>query len=144
MSKKILVMLFFIFLLLHTQYANAEDFKYVEIFDPKQDKVVKVVQSNPEIQNTIGSWIKNLQGIYGKNDPLTDDGYAIKVPLDPAIKVQSQSLSAIVNQVYIIIPKIESPFYIIFEDENKAVCYLFNGDIDILSNILHFKLSINE
>jgi hypothetical protein len=62
---------------LHTKYANAEDFKYVEIFDPKQDKVVKVVQSNAEIHSIIGSWIKNLQGIYGKSDPLTDDGYAI-------------------------------------------------------------------
>ncbi len=144
MSKKILVVIAFIFLLLHTKYANAEDFKYVEIFDPKQDKVVKVVQSGTEIQNTIGSWIKNLQGIYGKNNPLTDDGYAIKVPLDPAIKVQSQSLSAIVNQVYIIIPKTEPPFFIIFEDENKVVCYSFNGDIDILSNILDFKLRRNE
>lgn len=141
MTKKIVVVLSFLFIFIKPLYANAQDFKHIEIFDPKQNKVVKVVQSNPEIQNIIGSWVKNIQGIYCKNDPITDDGYAIKVPFDPAVKVHCQALTTTLDEVYIIIPETELPFFIIFQDENKASCYLFNGDINILSNILDFKLS---
>lgn len=141
MTKKIVVVLYFLFIFIGSLYINAQDFKHIEIFDPKENKVVKVVQSNPKIQNIIASWVENVKEIYGKNDPVTDDGYAIKVPFDPAVKVHCQALTTIVNQVYIIIPETEPPFYIIFEDENRASCYSFNGDINILSNILNFKLS---
>jgi len=142
MTKKLVVVLSFLFIFLYTTYANAQDFKHVEIFDPKQDKVVKVVQLNTQIQSIITNWIKNIDIIYGKNNPITDDGYAIKVPLEPAIKVNCNSFNAIVSEVYIIIPKTEPPFYIVFEDENKVSCFPFNGDINILSDILDFKLRL--
>lgn len=141
MTKKIVVVLSFLFIFIESLYVNAQDFKHIEIFDPKQNKVVKVVQSTPEIQNIIASWVKNIQYMYGKIDPITDDGYAIKVPFDPAVKVHCHALTATVNEVYIIIPETEPPFYIIFEDKNNVSCYVFNGDINMLSNILDFKLS---
>lgn len=141
MAKKLVVVILFLAIFLIPVYANAEDFKYIEIFNPKQDKVVKVVQSNPEIQNMISSWIKNIQGVYGKNDPITDDGYAIKVPLDPDVKVNCKYLKATVSEVYIIIPETEPPFYMIFQDEDKLACYPFNGSIDMLSKSLDFKLN---
>ena len=121
---------------------NAKYFKYIEIFDPKQDKVVKVIQSNPRIQDMITSWITNMEGLY-KNDPITDDGYAIKIPLHPTVKVNCKSLSAFVSEVYIIIPENDPPFYLIFEEENKLLSFPFNGDIDKLSKLLDFKLNNN-
>lgn len=139
MTKKIIVGLSFFVIFLHSMYVNAEGFKNVEIFDPKQDKVVKVVQSNQQIQDIITSWITNIEGLY-KNDPATDDGYVIKVPLDPAVKVNCESLNALVNEVFILIPENDPPCYLIFEDENKLLSFPFNGDINKLSNILAFKL----
>ncbi|MBU3130570.1 hypothetical protein [Clostridium tagluense] len=100
---------------------------------------MKVVQSNPQIQDMITSWITNLDGTY-KNDPATDDGYVVKIPLDPIVKVNCKSLNALVSEVYILIPKNEPPCYLIFEDENKLISLAFNGDIDKLSNILDFNL----
>ena len=82
MIKKLLVVLSFFVIFLHSTWVNAKDFKYIEIFDPKQDKVVKVIQSNPQIQDMITSWITNIEGLY-KNDPTTDDGYAIKNSFRP-------------------------------------------------------------
>jgi hypothetical protein len=102
---------------------------------------VKVVQLNPEIQSMVTKWITNIDGIYGKLDPTTDDGYAVRVPLDPAVDVHNKCLNAVVGEVYIIIPEKELPFYMIFEDENKLTCFLFNGNIDALSKSLDFKLS---
>lgn len=140
MIKKILIALSFFVIFLNSIYVHAEDFKYIEIFDPKQDKVVKVVQSNLEIQNMITSWISNLEGY--KNDPATDDGYVIKIPLDPSVRMNCMSLSALVSEVYILIPENDPPCYLIFEDENKnkLSSFVFNGDIDWLSKILDFKL----
>jgi hypothetical protein len=141
MIKKLLVSLSFFVIFLQSIYINAEGFKYVEIFDPKQDKVVKVVQLTTQIQDMIAGWVTNIEGTY-KNDPATDDGYVIKIPLDPAVKVNCKALSSLVSEVYILIPENESPCYLIFEDQNrnKLSSFVFNGDIDMLSNILDFDL----
>lgn len=140
MLKKLLIALVFLHILLFSIYVNAQDFKYVEIFDPKQNKVVKIVQLNEQTQNMVTSWIMNIEGIYGKNDPATDDGYVVKIPLNPAVKVHCKTLNTLVSEVYILIPESDPPFYMIFEDENKLVCYPFNGDIDMLSKNLDFDL----
>ena len=142
MIKKLLVLISLFVILLHSTCVNAEDFKHVEIFDPKQDKVVKVVQSNPQIQDMITSWITNLDGTY-KNDPATDDGYVVKIPLAPIVKVNCKSLNALVSEVYILIPKNGPPCFLIFKNENKLISLVFNGDIDKLSKILDFKLNSN-
>ena len=142
MIRKLLVVLSLFVIFLHSTCVIAEEFKYIEIFDPKQDKVVKVVQSNPQIQELITSWITNLEGLY-KNDPATDDGYVVRIPLDPIVKVNGESLNALVSEVYILIPENEPPCYLIFEDENKLLSLPFNGDIDKLSKILDFKLKGN-
>ncbi|MBZ9609243.1 hypothetical protein G9F73_015740 [Clostridium estertheticum] len=140
MTKKILAIMFLFIMLLHSTMVRAEELKYIEIFDPKQQKVVKVVQLNPEIHNMVESFIKNVDNIYGKSNPLTNDGYAIRIPLYPAVKVQRECLNALVYEVYIIIPEKDPPFFMIFEDENRLLCFPFKGDINSLSKILDFKL----
>jgi hypothetical protein len=144
MTKKVPVIMFLFIMLLYSKVVFAEGLKYVEIFDPKQNKVVKVIQLNTEIHNVVASWIKNINGIYGKSNPITDDGYAIKIPIDPAVYVHSKSLNAIVNEVYIIIPEEDPPFFMIFENESKLCCFPFNGNIDTLSEILKFNLKANR
>jgi len=140
MTKKVPVIIFLFIMIMHTIVISAEGFKYAEIFDPKQDKVVKVVQINTDIHNKVASWIKNVDNIYGKNDPLTDDGYAIRIPLYPAVKLSGKFLKTLVHEVYIIIPKSEPPFFMIVENEARILCFPFNGDIDELSKVLDFKL----
>ena len=140
MIKKIIAALSFFLILLNSIAVNAEDGKYVQIFDPKQAKVVKAVEVNQEIQDIVVKWITNIQGRHGKMDPITDDGYAVKVPLDPEVKVNSTWLNANVKEVYIIIPEKEPPFLGIFIKEDILIYYLFEGDIDMLSKSLDFKL----
>jgi hypothetical protein len=87
----------------------------------------------------ITDWITNIDGIY-KNDPATDDGYVIKIPLEPIVNVKGKALNALVSEVYILIPEKEPPCYLIFENENKLTSFHFNGDVEKLSNALDFKL----
>ena len=140
MTKQISIAIILYVLFLNPTIIYAQGSKYVEIFDPKQDKVVKVIHLNAEINNMISGWVKNIDGIYAKNDPITNDGYAIKVPLDPKVTVRGKWLNATVKEVYIIIPETDPPFFMIFENENKLSCFLFDGSIDTLSKILGFKL----
>ncbi|MBU3091726.1 hypothetical protein KPL35_06510 [Clostridium sp. CF011] len=140
MIKKTLSVMFLFIMLFNSTVVHAEGLKYAEIFDPKQGKVVKVVQLNPEIHNMVANFIKNVDNIYAKSDPLTDDGYAIKIPLDPPVKVQRECLNALINEVYIIIPESEAPFLMVFENENKLLCFPFKGDINSLSKVLDFNL----
>jgi hypothetical protein len=141
-TKKIsLVMLLFI-ILMSTAVIHAEEFSYAEIFDPRQNKVVKVVAVNPELKNMVVSLIKNIDGIYGKNNPITADGFAIKIPLDPTVKANCKWLNTIVEEVYIIIPKNDPPFFMIFESVDKLSCFPFTGDIDALSKALNFNLKV--
>ena len=143
MTKKISVIIFLFIMIMHSLVISAGQFNYVEIFDPKQDKVVKVVQVNTEIHNIVANLIKNVDGIYGRNDPLTDDGYAIKIPLSPAVKVQGEWLNVLVHEVYVIIPEKQPPFFMVFENDNKVMCYSFKGNIDELSRVLDFKLKVD-
>ena len=139
-KKRLAVMFLFITIIFHSTVIHAEGFKYVEIFDPKQDKVVKVVQLNTEIHNMVAGWIKDVDGFYGKNNPLRDDGYAIRIPLYPAVKVNGKCLNTLVSEVYIIIPEKDPPFFMIFENVDRLLCFPFNGNIEALSKVLDFKL----
>ncbi|MBU3189384.1 hypothetical protein K9O30_09760 [Clostridium bowmanii] len=141
MRKKTIAIIF-LFIMMYSIVVSAEGFKYAEIFDPKQDKVVKVVQMNRKIHKIVSRYIKDVDALYGKYNPLTDDGYAIKIPLYPVVKVQGKCLNALVNEVYIIIPENNPPFFMIFENRDKLLCFPFKGDIDKLSKALDFELKI--
>jgi hypothetical protein len=143
MLKRISVMIVLLLLVLPSIPIQSEEFNYVEIFDPKQNKVIKTLQLTPELQKMVSNWIINIEGMHSKIDPVTDDGYAVRIPLDPEVKVDTTYLKASVNAVYIIIPEKESPFFMIFESETKLSCFLFNGDIALLSKALDFKLCDN-
>ncbi|MGN9165708.1 hypothetical protein ACTNDY_10590 [Tissierellaceae bacterium HCP3S3_D8] len=140
MIKKFLTISILFIVLLNLQVIRAEEYQYIEIFDPKQDKVIKVIKTDKEINNMVADWIDQIDGIYTKINPIEDDGYAIRFPLDPAIQVENKWLNTIVEELYLIVPEKNPPFFIIFETENKPVCFLFTGDISKLSDVLEFNL----
>jgi hypothetical protein len=66
----------------------------------------------------------------------------IKIPLDTSVKANCKWLNTIVEEVYIIIPKKDPPFFMIFENADKLSCFPFNGDVDALSKALNFDLKV--
>jgi hypothetical protein len=138
MIKKITLAIIILFSISTNVFAK--EYKYAQIFDPKQDKVVQIVQLNSEIHNLVVSYIEDVDTIYGKNNPIPEDGYAIKIPLYPEIKAQKKCLNALIKEVYIIIPENEQPFIMLFENKNKLSCFPFRGDINTLSKALNFNL----
>ena len=140
MIKKFLTILVLFVILLHPQTHHAEGYQHIEIFDPTENKVVKVVETNKDINDMVVGWINGIDGFYSGVDPIKDDGYAIKFPINPSIQVQNQWLKTTVNEVYLITPKNNPTFFLVLETEDNLVSFPFKDDISKLSNILDFKL----
>lgn len=140
MIKRFLTILVLFIILLHPQTHHAEGYQQIEIFDPLQEKVVKVVETNKDINDMVVGWINGIDGFYSGIDPIKDDGYAIRFPINPSIQLQNQWLKTTVKEVYLIIPENNPPFFLVFETEDKLVSFPFKDDISGLSNVLNFKL----
>lgn len=119
--------------------AGAKETGCVEIFDPKQNKVVKEVKLTREIENMVTGWLAHPGEIVAKLNPMPDDGYVLRVPLQPTPALRNKWLYADIDEVFIVIPANEPPFYVILGDDGMS-CYLVNGDISMLSEALNFKL----
>lgn len=132
--------LIFMTIFIYCVNVYGEDFGNVEIFNIDKEKVVKVIQSNMEIQNLAVSYIEGIEGIYGKFNPVPKSGHAIKIPLNPPVKIQTKLTDAVVDVVIIMFPKDEAPFLAIFEDVNKLVCFTFKGDTDRLWRSLEYDI----
>lgn len=144
MKKRKVIIMILLIILIHSIGIRAEGFKYAEIFDPKQDRIVKVVQLNKEIYDMVAGWIDGVDNTYIKTYPIPSDGYAIRIPLEPAVKVHGKALNALVNEVYIIIPENDPPFFIVFfDDEIEPSSFPFKeSNVNILLRALDFKLKI--
>jgi hypothetical protein len=140
MTKKVLAMLILLIIFLPSIPISAKGSPCAEIFDPKQNMVVKSVQVDSEIYDMVKSWVKSIDNFCGKISPVAVEGYKVRIPLVPPIKVNKQSLNAEVSEVYIIVPQDKPPFFMIFEDKNKPSYFKFYGNIDSLSKALDFKL----
>lgn len=140
MIKKVFTMVVLFIILLHPQMDYAVRYQQIEIFDPIQNKVVKVVETNKDINDMVVGWINRIDGFYSEIDPIKDDGYAIRFPLNHSIQVQNQWLKTTVKEVYVIIPENNPPLFLVFETEDKLVSFPFKDDITNLSKVLNFKL----
>lgn len=142
MYKKVFV--FLIIMFLSSINVRAEANRNIEIFDIKQEKVVKVLQSKRKIQKLAASYIQGISGVYGKFNPIPDKGHAIRIPLEPSIKIHQPLLSAVVDEIIIMFPEDEKPFLLLFENENKLMCFTFEGDTNSLLKYLDYKLNISQ
>lgn len=129
----------FIVLIFSSIPVKANDYRCYEIYSIDEEKVVKVDQSNIKIQHIAERYLKNISGIYPKFDPIPNSGYGIKIPLNPPVKVKNTITDFIADFVIIMFPKDSSPFLIVFETENRLMCFTFNGDTESLLKLLNFK-----
>ncbi len=110
----------------------------IEIYDTRQDKVVKSVQAKPEIRNLIIEWINQTDAICAKVNPFSNEGYIVKAPLEPPVVVESEWIHGPIGEVYIVLPKQDSPFYVVLDEFGHISCYNINGDLNLLSQLLDF------
>ncbi|MEH7379455.1 hypothetical protein V7138_03085 [Bacillus sp. JJ1533] len=136
MLKSILFSIF-IFLLLSTG-AGAETNQNIQIFDINQDRVVKHMPINTDIQQKVLSFLEDINGVYVKYNPIPKEGTMIRIPLEPNIMVRNQWFDDLVDEVTIIFTDQENPYLMVFDDENKPYFLTFQGDTVKLLTLLNF------
>lgn len=142
MMKRILPI--FLIIIFAATSVFAKGLENIEIFDINQGKVVKTAESSPAIQKEVKSYLEGITGIYGKINPIPDKGYMIKIPLEPSMRFKSQWLNSLVEEVIILFPEDQSPYLLVFDNENRALFFTFEGRTDKLLKNLHYKYNKNK
>lgn len=117
----------------------AQTNQQIQIFDIKEDKVIKVVQTNNELHQEAEKFLKGITGVYVKYNPIPTQGYMIRIPLEPTVMVKNKWFNDLVDEVTIIFPSQESPYLLVFDDENRPYFLLFQGNTSNLLRLLNFK-----
>ena len=138
MKKTLFLTLFFVFLL--SQATLAMEAKNIEIFDPSTEQVAKSIPLSDEVQTMVLDWFSTVDEIYPRANIFKDNGYVIKFPLSSSEKIKNKFIEVDTDEVYLLIPESEDPFFMILTEKNQPMCFTFSGDIDKLSQILDFQL----
>ena len=112
---------------------------YIEIFDVKEERVVKSVLSNDKIRNEVEKYLKEITSIYVKIKPIPNNGFIIKIPLYPPIDIDNEFFNYQISIVYLMFPENESPYLMIFDKESHPFFYNFSGNTDLLLKYLNYK-----
>ncbi|MGV3466210.1 MAG: hypothetical protein ACO1OT_13065 [Heyndrickxia sp.] len=136
MSKKLF--LSFLFLILLTTDASAQT-RQIEIFDISKERVVKKVPASADIQENVKRLLQRTTSVYPRVKPIPSKGFMIKVPLEPAMNLRNQWLQGKVNQVILVFPPKERPFYLVMDEKNRTHLFLFEGDTKTLLRKLNYK-----
>jgi len=137
MSKKLF--LSFLFLILLTTTASAQTNRQIEIFDISKERVVKKVPASADIQENVKRLLERTTSVYPKVKPIPSKGFMIKVPLEPAMELRNQWLQGRVNQVILVFPPNEHPFYLVMDEKNRTHLFLFKGETETLLRKLNYK-----
>ncbi|WP_028403200.1 hypothetical protein [Ectobacillus panaciterrae] len=136
MKKTIFLLLLFLSL---TSGAMAQTSSNVEIFDVNKGRIMKKIPANEGIQKEASSYLKEITAVYNKLSPLPNEGYMIKIPLEPAFRMQNQWLYSVVDEVIVIYNGHEKPYLMVLDDENSPYFFTFNKDTNTLLKQLKFQ-----
>ncbi|MDQ0156634.1 hypothetical protein [Robertmurraya andreesenii] len=114
----------------------------IEVFHINEGKVVKEVPANDTVHKEVEGILKGITDIFREFEPIPKSGQMVKIPLDPAIKVENQWFHALVSEVILIFPEYENPHLMLFDDENNAFFFTFDASVDRILDEL--KLKLNE
>jgi len=122
-----------------SKYIQGQEGRSVEIFDIRKGEVIKKVQSSRAIQKQAESFLEGITGMYVKVKAFPDQGFIVRIPLQPPITVQNQWLSNCVEEVFVLFPEKEKPYLLVLDDKSRPLFYTFEGDTETLLQKLNFK-----
>lgn len=112
--------------------------KCVEIFDINIGKVVKRVKSNRVIQSMSENYIREITGMYTKVKAIPDNGYIIRIPLEPAVNVKNRWIDHKVEELFVIFTEQVHPYLLVLDDDQRPFFYTFNGNTGDLLRELEY------
>lgn len=136
MLKKILGCIFALQLISINAFAQTHP--NIEIFDVLEGKVIRVLEMDRNIYHEAEKILDNITGVVVRYNPIPKNGYMIRIPLEPTIKVGNQWFVDLVDEVTIIIPNQEKPYLMVFDDENRPHFLTLEGDMEKILGLMNF------
>lgn len=115
------------------------DMDEVQIFDIGKGKVVKRMKVTESLQEQARQIIGSITGMYAKVQPFPDKGYIVRIPVDPAVRVQNEYINATIDRIYVIFTENEPPIVLILDSSEKPFVYNFSWNTDELEKQLDFR-----
>lgn len=132
-----------ILLCFSTETIEGKPLENIEVFDINEHTIVEVVSNDYEIQKLVKSYVQSIDGFYSKFNPIPKKGYAIKIPLSPAVTVDYKEIKTPIEQVILMCPENEKPFLMLLQEENKLSCFTFKGSPLVLLETIGYEPSYN-
>jgi hypothetical protein len=118
-----------------------EDMDEVQIFDIGKGKVVKRMKSTPSFQEQARQIISSITGMYAKVKPFPEKGYIVRIPVNPALRVQNEYMNATIDRIYVIFTEDEPPIVLILDSSEKPFVYNFSWNTEELERQLDFNFA---
>jgi len=109
-------------------HAAAQSQMNADIFDIEQNKIIRHVPLDANVQKEITSSLTHITGVYKKFRAIPTRGSMVRVPVSPPLLVQNQWFHGLVDEVIFIFPPSEDPYVLLFDDENRSCFFTFTGD----------------
>jgi hypothetical protein len=139
MVRKIMIVLLSVVFFSSPSF-NAQVVKNVEFFDIQKDSVTQIEPANAVFQKAAEEYLNGINGIYVKVKPIPNQGYMIKIPLEPSLQIRNEWINELVDEVIIIFTKDEAPYLMVFDDENNPHFFHFKGNTDLLIKTFNIPL----
>jgi hypothetical protein len=140
MIQKIIAVMLSLFLI-NVPNIFAQGTIQLELFNIQQGKVIQTAPSSTAIQQAAKGYLKNIDNIYVKLNPIPEKGVMIKIPLEQSVQIQNKWMNSLVDEIIIISSKEENPYLLTFDDENHAHVFTFKGgNTDILLETFNLDL----
>lgn len=118
-----------------------DEVKNIEIFDISKGQVIKSLPTNHLVQNEAIEYLKGITGMYPKVNALPNEGYIIRIPLEPSVFIKNQWVNEVLNEIYVVFPsKDDKPYLLILDDKNRPVFFVFNVNTDALLKNIDLEL----
>lgn len=108
----------------------------IEVFDVTQSKVIKSIPLEEQNRSEALKLVKSADALYPKLNPTPNTGFMVKVPFEPAEKVETNVLNQSVKQVIFIFPEGEKPYLLIFNEKEQPMFYYFSEDFTAFLEML--------
>lgn len=138
MMRRIMIVLITV-MFLNNPCIQAQGIKNVEFFDIQKDTVTQIVPTSPIFQKAAEDYLKGINGIYVKVRPIPNQGYMVKIPLEPSVQINNEWINALIDEVIIIFTKDEPPYLMVFDDENNPLFFHFEGNTEIIVKTFNLK-----
>lgn len=140
--KKHIFLLLIAVLIVSTEMTVYAD-EHAEIFDIKQEQIIKSIEMNLEIKREALKLAGGITGMCMKLRPVPESGYMIGIPIEPSEKLHSTMGSCTVKRLIVLIPEKGDVILGVFDDREKFLFYYIKDNAAGILKKLNFSLPIS-